>query len=78
MVVYGYTSSFNYAYHYYVNHGLFHQESELTWQAICRAWVTNDFEGKEWTIAIIDHMRKLMWDKPFQIRWATKPEAEST
>lgn len=49
---------------------------ELTWQAICEAWVANDFEAKEWTIACIDHMRKLMWDKPFSIKWASKPDAE--
>lgn len=48
----------------------------VTWKAICEAWVKNDFEGKEWTIACIDHMRKLMWDKPFFIQWASKPEQE--
>jgi hypothetical protein len=53
-------------------------EFELTWKAICEAWVKNDFEGKEWTIAIIDHMRKLMWDKPFYIQWAASPTGETT
>ncbi|GAI67812.1 unnamed protein product [marine sediment metagenome] len=38
------------------------------------AWVKNDFEGKEWTIACIDRMRALMWDKPFFIQWAAKPD----
>ena len=51
-------------------------EYELTWRKICEALVANDFESKEWTIAIIDHMRKLMWDKPFKIMWASKPETE--
>lgn len=48
----------------------------VTWQAICEAWVKSDFEGKEWTIACIDHMRTLMWDKPFSIKWAAKPIEE--
>lgn len=52
--------------------------SGISWKAICEAWVKDDFEGKEWTIACIDHMRKLMWDKPFKIVWASKPEAEAT
>lgn len=50
---------------------------EITWKDICEAWAKDDFEGKEWTIAIIDHMRKLMWDEPFKIVWASKPSAES-
>lgn len=50
---------------------------ELTWKAICEAWAKDDFEGKEWTIACIDHMRKLMWDKPFRIVWASKPKSEA-
>ena len=58
--------------------GLNDQGSELTWKTICEAWVANDFEGKKWTIAIIDHMRKLMWVEPFSIQWAAKPKAEST
>jgi len=76
--VYGYSSSFNYAYWYYVHKGLYDKEPELTWRSICEAWVTNDFEGKEWTIACIDRMRQLMWDKPFSIVWAASPIAEKT
>ncbi|GAI70789.1 unnamed protein product [marine sediment metagenome] len=45
----------------------------VTWQAICEAWVKDDFAGMEWTIACIDHMRKLMWDKPFSVIWASAP-----
>ena len=48
----------------------------ITWQAICEAWVANDFEGKEWTIACIDQMRKLMWDEPFSIQWASNPTSQ--
>lgn len=51
-------------------------EYELTWRKICEALAKDDFEGKYWTIAIIDHMRKLIWDKPFNIVWASKPETE--
>ncbi|MBA7635992.1 hypothetical protein ES703_43605 [subsurface metagenome] len=46
---------------------------KLTWQAICEAWIKDDFAGKEWTIACIDRMRTLMWDKPFDIKWAASP-----
>lgn len=49
---------------------------ELTWQKICEAWAVNDFEGMEWTIACIDRMRQLMWDKPFSIKWASKPDSQ--
>ncbi len=58
--------------------GLYEQEAEVTWKAICEAWVADNFEGKKWTIACIDHMRKLMWDQPFSIQWAAQPKAEST
>lgn len=58
---------------YYLKH-----HSGVDWKSICEAWVKDDFEGKEWTIACIDHMRKLMWDEPFSVKWASKPEAEST
>lgn len=74
--VYGYSSSFNYSYWLGVHQGLFDKEVDITWRAICEAWVANDFEGKEWTIAIIDRMRQLMWDEPFSIRWAANPKTE--
>lgn len=48
-------------------------EYELTAQKICEAWAKDDFAGKEWTVACIDRMRQLMWDKPFNIRWAASP-----
>lgn len=60
---------------YYLEHCIEADEYVLTWKKICEAWVKNDFEGKEWTIACIDRMRQLMWDKPFSIMWAAKPDA---
>lgn len=51
----------------------FFDEQELSWRSICEALVANDFEGKYWTIAIIDRMRQLIWDKPFSIKWAANP-----
>lgn len=48
----------------------------LTWQTICEAWAANDFEGAAFTIAFIDRMRQLIWDKPFYAAWASKPEQQ--
>jgi len=47
---------------------------ELTWQAICEAWAKDDFAGRAPTIAFIDRMRQLIWDEPFSVVWAAKPE----
>ena len=49
----------------------------VTWQSIIEAWGADDFEGRKWTIAFIDHMRKLLWDEPFDITFAARPQAES-
>lgn len=49
---------------------------ELTWRKICEALAKDDFESRYWTIAIIDHMRTLIWNKPFNIIWASKPDKE--
>ncbi|GAI69053.1 unnamed protein product [marine sediment metagenome] len=46
----------------------------LTWKSICEAWLKNDFEGRAPTIAIIDRMRQILWDEPFNIIWAARPE----
>jgi len=46
---------------------------ELTWKAICEAWIKNDFEGRAATIAIIDRMRQILWNEPFSVQWAAKP-----
>ena len=60
-----------YALAYYLKN---HVESEITWKAICEAWVKDDFEGRFWTIGIIDRMRQIMWDEPFDLTWAARPE----
>ncbi len=44
--------------------------SLTTWKTIVEAWVKNDFEGRAWTIATIDQMRKILWDEPFDIQWS--------
>ena len=49
-------------------------EFELTWIKICEAWAVNDFEGRAVTIAFIDRMRQLIWDEPFYVAWAARPE----
>ncbi|GAJ24507.1 unnamed protein product, partial [marine sediment metagenome] len=46
----------------------------VTWKSICEAWLKNDFEGRAPTIAIIDRMRQILWDEPFNIIWAARPE----
>lgn len=47
---------------------------ELTWQAIVEAWTKDDFAGRAYTIATIDRMRQILWDEPFDVRWAARPE----
>ncbi len=49
---------------------------ELTWKTICEAWAKDDFEGRFHTIAFIDRMRQIIWDEPFNVIWAAKPEGE--
>ncbi len=49
---------------------------ELTWQSICVAWAKDDFEGAPFTIAFIDRMRQLIWDEPFFVAWASRPEEQ--
>ncbi|GAI75783.1 unnamed protein product, partial [marine sediment metagenome] len=46
----------------------------VTWKQIVEAWVKDDFEGRAWTIAVIDRMRQILWDEPFEILWAARPE----
>jgi len=46
---------------------------ETTWESICEAWIKNNFEGRKWTIAFIDQMRKIIWDEPYDIRFAEEP-----
>lgn len=42
-----------------------------TWKSIVEAWLRDDFEGRAWTIAVIDKMRQLIWDEPFDITWSS-------
>lgn len=57
---------------WYLTHGCV--AGEVTWKGICEAWLKNDFEGRAPTIAIIDRMRQILWDEPFDITWAARPE----
>ena len=52
------------------------EEYVLTWKKICEAWAADGFEGRAITIAFIDRMRQLIWDEPFKVVWAAKPEQE--
>lgn len=55
------------------------QESgKVTWQDICVAWAYNDFEGRALTIGFIDRMRQLLWDEPYYIAFAARPEQGET
>lgn len=72
--VYGYSSSLNHAYWYYIHKWLYDREAEVTWQTICEAWVANDFEGRAMTIAVIDRMRQILWNEPYNVTWAARPE----
>jgi len=47
---------------------------EVTYKSIAEAWFANDFEGRAVTIACIDRMRQLIWDEPFDVVWAARPE----
>lgn len=48
----------------------------VTWQKICLAWAKSDFEGRAMTIGFIDRMRQLLWDEPFYIAFAARPESQ--
>lgn len=72
--VYGQVNVFNYTKWFYVHKGLYDKEAEITWKSICEAWVKNDFEGRFWTIGIIDRMRQILWNEPFDLTWAARPE----
>lgn len=51
-------------------------EYELTANKIAEAWMANDFEGRAITIAMIDRMRQIIWDEPFNVQWAARPEEQ--
>lgn len=54
-----------------------HCAGKMTAKEICEAWAKNGFEERALTIAFIDRMRALIWDEPFYIKWAARPESES-
>jgi len=47
---------------------------ELTSEKICLAWAKDGFIDRALTIAFIDRMRQLIWDEPFFVAWAARPE----
>jgi len=49
---------------------------EITWQDICEAWAKDDFAGRVATIGFIDRMRQLLWNEPYYIAWAARPEQQ--
>ena len=51
-----------------------HCMGEVTWKAIVEAWIKNDFEGRMPTIAVIDRMRQILWNEPYSVLWAARPE----
>lgn len=40
-------------------------EYELTAEKIINVWLTSTLDNQQWTIGMIDYMRKEIWDKPF-------------
>lgn len=48
----------------------------VTAKAICEAWAKDDFEYRAMTIAYIDRQRQLIWNEPFFVAWAARPESE--
>ncbi len=50
------------------------EEFELTADKIAEAWIKDDFAGRAITIAVIDRMRQILWDEPFNVIWAARPE----
>ena len=70
--VYGQTSSFNYTYWRSLHLELL--PGELSWESIVEAWIADDFEGRAVTIATIDRMRQILWNEPFSVIWAARPE----
>jgi len=48
---------------------------DITAKAICEAWAADDFEDRALTIAFIDRQRQLLWDEPFRVVWAARPES---
>lgn len=69
--------SFIYDYKYTIPYWMSHfGGGVITWKTIAEAWSADDFEGRFWTIALIDRMRQLLWNEPFNITWAARPEEQ--
>lgn len=47
---------------------------EVTWESIIEAWVKDDYKGRTWTIGVIDRMRQILWNEPFDLTFAARPE----
>jgi len=43
-------------------------------KSICEAWAKDNFKDRALTIAFIDRQRELLWNEPFNIQWAARPE----
>lgn len=71
-----YLTCTNWAYEppFAVPYGFKYMGGEVTVEAICEAWAKDSFKGRALTIAFIDRMRQLIWNEPFSIKWAAKPE----
>lgn len=74
--VYGFTTSFDYVYWGNLHQGLFDKEVDITWKTICEAWIKDDFAGRAPTIACIDRMRQILWNEPYKVTWAARPEEQ--
>lgn len=38
---------------------------DLTWEDIVNAWIVAPLEGQQWSVGMVDYMRKTIWNKPF-------------
>jgi len=46
----------------------------VNYRTMCDGWAADSFYGRSPTIAYIDRMRQLIWNEPFNVIWAAKPE----
>lgn len=51
---------------------------KVTWKSIVEAFMKNDYEGRVWIIGVIDRMRQILWNEPFNLTFAARPEGEGT
>lgn len=50
----------------------------VTYKSIVEAWGKDDFEGRAVTIAFIDRMRQMLWNEPYNVIWAARPEKQES